>query len=52
MYDVWWLGSISGAVYVFIYFDMFYIQNGIVYPRRRYGIKYIWMNINMKYNKD
>jgi hypothetical protein len=26
MYDVWWLGSISGAVYVFMYFDMFYIQ--------------------------
>jgi hypothetical protein len=25
MYDVWWLGSISGAVYVFMYFDMFYI---------------------------
>jgi hypothetical protein len=23
MYDVWWLGSISGAVYVFMYFDMF-----------------------------
>jgi hypothetical protein len=26
MYDVWWLGSISGAVYVFMYFDMFYSQ--------------------------
>jgi hypothetical protein len=26
MHDVWWLGSISGAVYVFMYFDMFYIQ--------------------------
>jgi hypothetical protein len=26
MYDVWWLGFISGAVYVFMYFDMFYIQ--------------------------
>jgi hypothetical protein len=26
MYDVWWLGSISEAVYVFMYFDMFYIQ--------------------------
>jgi hypothetical protein len=26
MYDVWWLSSISGAVYVFMYFDMFYIQ--------------------------
>jgi hypothetical protein len=24
MYDVWWLCSISGAVYIFI--DMFYIQ--------------------------
>jgi hypothetical protein len=26
IYDVWWLGSISQAVHVFIYFDMFYIQ--------------------------
>jgi hypothetical protein len=26
MYDVWWLGSISGDVYVFTDFDMFYIQ--------------------------
>jgi hypothetical protein len=26
MYTVWWLGSISWAVYVFMYFDMFYIQ--------------------------
>jgi hypothetical protein len=26
MYDVRWLGSISWAVYVFMYFDMFYIQ--------------------------
>jgi hypothetical protein len=26
MYDVWRLGSISGAVYVFMYFDMFYIH--------------------------
>jgi hypothetical protein len=24
--DVWWLGLISGAVYLFMYFDMFYIQ--------------------------
>jgi hypothetical protein len=24
--DVWRLGCISGAVYVFMYFDMFYIQ--------------------------
>jgi hypothetical protein len=26
MYDVWWLGPISGAVYAFMYSDMFYIQ--------------------------
>jgi hypothetical protein len=26
MYDVSWLGSISGAVYVFMYFDVFYIH--------------------------
>jgi hypothetical protein len=26
MYDAWWLGSISGTVYVFMYFDMFYIH--------------------------
>jgi hypothetical protein len=26
MHDVWWLGSVSWAVYVFMYFDMFYIQ--------------------------
>jgi hypothetical protein len=26
MYDVWWLGSVSGAVYVFMYSDMFYIH--------------------------
>jgi hypothetical protein len=26
MQDVWWLGSISLVAYVFMYFDMFYIQ--------------------------
>jgi hypothetical protein len=26
MYDVWWLGSVSRAVYVCMYFDMFCIQ--------------------------
>jgi hypothetical protein len=26
MYDVWWLGFLLWAVYVFMYFDMFFIQ--------------------------
>jgi hypothetical protein len=26
MYDVWWLRSISGAVYVIMYFDLLHIQ--------------------------
>jgi hypothetical protein len=50
MYDVWWLGCISGAVYVFLYFDMFYIhwhrlakkdvQNKVHMKEYQYEIQY------------
>jgi hypothetical protein len=47
MYDVWWLGYISEAHYVFMYSDMFYIQWHHLAKKDLWDI--VYMNMNVSY---